>query len=121
MKRARILIVDDSPTEMSLITATLAAQGYELITAVDGEDALVKATASHPDLIVMDVVMPKKNGFQVCRTLKNQPESRNIPVILLTGKSQPSDKFWGLRQGADEYLTKPFVPDTLLSTVQRFV
>jgi twitching motility two-component system response regulator PilH len=121
MKRTRILVVDDSPTELSLISAPLLAGGYEVITASDGEEALAKAAKERPDLILLDVVLPKQNGFQVCRTLKRSPETSPIPVILVTGKDQPSDRFWGLRQGADEYVTKPFQPETLVSSVQRFV
>jgi DNA-binding response OmpR family regulator len=121
MGRARILVVDDSPSELTLISAPLLAGGYEVITACDGEEALAKAASERPDLILLDVVLPKQNGFQVCRTLKRSPESRHIPVIMITGKSQPSDRFWGLRQGADEYVTKPFHPDVLVSSIQRFV
>jgi CheY-like chemotaxis protein len=121
MKRARILIVDDSPTDLSIISAPLLACGFEVVTARDGEEALAKVASEQPDLILLDVVLPKQNGFQVCRTLKRTPASSHIPIIMLTGKNQPSDRFWGLRQGADEYLTKPFVAETLLQSIQRFV
>ncbi len=121
MKRARILVVDDSPTELSLISAPLLAGGYEVITAHDGEEALLKAASERPDLILLDVVLPRQNGFQVCRILKRTPETSPIPVIMVTGKDQPSDRFWGMRQGADEYVTKPFLPEALVSSVQRFV
>jgi twitching motility two-component system response regulator PilH len=121
MKRARILVADDSPTDLSLISAPLLAGGYEVITARDGEEALAKVAAERPDLVLLDVVLPRQNGFQICRALKRNPESSHIPVILLTGKSQPSDRFWGLRQGADEYVTKPFAPASLVSSIQRFV
>ena len=121
MKRARILVVDDSPTEISLISAPLLAGGFEVITARDGEEAIRRATKDRPDLILLDVVMPRQNGYQVCRTLKRTPESSHIPVVMLTGKDQPSDRFWGLRQGADEYLTKPFQPAALMSTIDRLI
>ena len=121
MGRARILVVDDSPTDLSLISAPLVAGGFEVITAHDGEEALAKAAAERPDVIVLDVVLPKLNGFQVCRTLKRSAESGHIPVILLTGKRQPADRFWGLRQGADEYITKPFQPEALVGSIQRFL
>lgn len=121
MARARILIVDDSPTDLSIISAPLLAWGFEVITASDGEEAIAKAAAERPDVILLDVVLPRQNGFQVCRTLKKSAESGHIPVIMLTGKSQPSDRFWGLRQGADEYVTKPFQPDALVSSIQRFI
>ena len=121
MTRARILVVDDSPTDLSLISAPLLATGYEVITARDGEEAIAKAAAEHPDVILLDVVLPRQNGFQVCRTLKRSAESGHIPVIMLTGKSQPSDRFWGMKQGADEYVTKPFVAADLVSSIQRFI
>src|ERR671936_45967 len=101
MARARILVVDDSPTDLSIIMKPLLARGFDVITAHDGEEALAKAVSEHPDVILLDVVLPKQNGFQVCRALKRSPASSHIPVILLTGKNQPSDRFWGLRQGAD--------------------
>ena len=121
MARARILVVDDSPTDLTLISAPLLANGFEVITARDGEEAIAKAAAEHPNLILLDVVLPKQNGFQVCRSLKRSAESGHIPVILLTGKSQPSDRFWGLKQGADEYVTKPFQADVLVSSIQRLI
>lgn len=121
MKRARILVVDDSPTDLSIISAPLLAGGFEVITARDGEEALTRAAQDHPDLILLDVVLPRQNGFQVCRTLKRTASSSHIPVILLTGKSQPSDRFWGMRQGADEYVTKPFQPAALMSSIERLI
>ena len=119
MPQAKILVVDDSPTQMKLATSCLATQGYRLITAVDGEEALRKAASEHPDLIVLDVILPGQNGFQICRTLKTSEDTKNIPVVMLTSKNQDSDKFWGMRQGADAYVTKPFVESELLTTVAR--
>jgi len=121
MARVRILVVDDSPSELSLISAPLLATGYEVITAHDGEEAILKAASERPNLIRLDVVLPRQNGYQVCRTLKRSAESGHIPVILLTGKNQPSDRFWGMKQGADEYVTKPFQPDALVTSIQRFL
>jgi twitching motility two-component system response regulator PilH len=114
-----ILVADDSPTEQRLIVAALQSRGYKVITANDGEDAIEKATREQPRLIVLDVVMPKRNGFQVCRQLKSAVETQHIKILLLTTKSQDSDRFWGLKQGADGYLTKPFVNDDLLDNVSR--
>ena len=121
MSIKRILVVDDSPTELFLIAAPLLAGGFEVITASDGDEALAKVSSERPDLILLDVVLPKQNGYQVCRALKRSPETSPIPVIMLTGKNQPSDRFWGLRQGADDYLTKPFLPDALVGSVRRFL
>lgn len=112
-----ILVVDDSPTELKVVTSALAGGGYRVITAADGEDALAKAAAERPDLVLLDVVLPRKNGFQVCRQLKTGSGTQGIKVVLLTSKSQESDRFWGLRQGADGYVTKPFAEAELLSVV----
>jgi len=122
MTSKTILVVDDSPTDLRLMTAPLQEPGgYRVITAVDGEEALEKATRERPDLIVLDVVLPKKNGFQVCRQLKTSPGTQNIKILMLTSKSQDSDRFWGLKQGADEYMTKPFEDEELLANVARLL
>ena len=119
MPPATILLVEDSPTQMKLATACLQTQGYRLITAVDGEEALRKAASEKPDLIVLDVILPGQNGFQICRTLKTSTDTKGIPVVMLTSKNQDSDRFWGMKQGADAYLTKPFIESDLLATVAK--
>ncbi len=116
-----ILVVEDSPTELSLIKQAIQTKNYNLIYAVDGEEAIAKATKDLPDLILLDVVLPKKNGFQVCRQLKTAAQTKNIKIIMLTSKNQESDKFWGMKQGADEYLTKPFKGDDLLKAIAKFI
>lgn len=118
----KILVVDDSPTELTLVCKALKEGGYsQLVTAIDGEDALIKIVSENPDLVVLDVVMPKKNGYQVCREIRTKLGRDKLPVIMLTTKNEASDKFWGLKQGANEYLSKPFRPDELVATVKRFV
>ena len=114
-----ILIVEDSPTGLSLLEDTLRPKGFRLLSASDGDEALETARREHPDLVLLDVVLPRKNGFQVCRLLKTEAKTRDIKIIMVTGKTQPSDRFWGLKQGADEYLTKPFTPEQLLGAVER--
>jgi len=114
-----ILIVEDSPTEMLMVRTALLSKGYRVITATSGEEGLEKARREHPELILLDVVLPGKNGFQICRDLKSSPDTQNMPVILLTSKSQMSDRFWGMRQGADAYLTKPWKAEELLATVAQ--
>lgn len=114
----KILVVDDSPAFLKMLQTTLEGSGYDVVTAVDGEQAIARAAESHPDLIVLDVVLPKKNGFQVCREIKTR-QNKRCKIIMLSSKNQESDKFWGMRQGADEYLTKPIEPKDLLSSVQR--
>ena len=117
----KLLVVDDSPGELQLIYKILNKAGYTIITASDGMEGIEKASSEQPDLIILDVVMPKKNGFQACRAIKSCPETRDIPVILLSSKTDPADKFWGMKQGADLYLTKPLVPMNLLKAVARFI
>lgn len=116
-----ILVVDDSPTQMKMMTAALQGKGYKIITAADGEEALEKANKEQPDLMLLDVILPKKNGFQVCRQLKTTPDTKNIKVILVTTKSQDTDRFWGLKQGADEYITKPFEDAELQRVVAKLL
>jgi len=113
----KILIVDDEPGIITLLKTRLSANGYEVITGANGQDALSQIKGQHPDLVILDVMMPPPNGFQVCRTVKDDPELKNIPIILLTAKSAESDKFWGVESGADAYVTKPYNPEELLAQV----
>jgi DNA-binding response OmpR family regulator len=118
---AKVLVVDDSPTALKIVVNALTARGYTIITASDGEEAVQKAVKEHPDLMLLDVVLPNKNGFQVCRQLKSNAATKDIKIILLTSKSQKSDRFWGLKQGADEYLTKPFQEAELFASIEKFL
>ncbi len=129
MASARILAVDDSPTILEMIkailvsggydviTAILASGGYEVITAVDGAEALEKARSEMPDLILLDVMLPKLDGYRVCRLLKFDQNYKSIPIIMLTAKTEEQSMATGFRTGANQYLTKPVEPDTLLSAV----
>lgn len=119
MAATKILVVDDSPSQLKMTVTALQGQQYEILTAVDGEEALQKVRAYMPDLVVLDVVMPKMDGFQVCRKMKASPAMQHIPVIMLTSKNQKADEFWGKRQGADIYLTKPFDHAHLLDAVTK--
>lgn len=121
MSKAKILVADDSPTHLKLTTQPLIEEGYEIVTATDGEEAFRKAEAEKPALAVLDVVMPKLNGFKVCRKIKTSPELKHIRVILCTSKDQDSDKFWGEKQGADAYIVKPFDEKDLLDNVARLL
>ncbi|MGD8589154.1 MAG: response regulator [Chromatiales bacterium] len=113
-----ILIVDDSPTEVHVFKKLLEKQGYKTITAADGQAGLDTAKRFHPDLIIMDVVMPVLNGFQATRKLRKDKETADIPVIMVTTKGQETDIDWGKRQGANEYLIKPVMPGELLSKIK---
>ncbi|MFZ2269393.1 MAG: response regulator [Azonexus sp.] len=112
-----ILVVDDSPTERFFVVDLLTKAGYLVSTAENGEEGIAKAKAEKPDLILMDVVMPGLNGYQATRTLTRDEATKGIPVIVCTSKGQETDKIWGLRQGAVDYLVKPLNPEELLQRV----
>ena len=118
---AKILIADDSQAELQIFQQALQPLGHTIITVMDGEAAEERVRAEKVDLIILDVIMPKKNGFQVCRDIKSNDQLKNIPVIMVTSKDQESDKFWGMKQGADEYLTKPFKSEDLVKTVKKYI
>ena len=118
--KQKILVVEDSPTTRRQITDILESEGYEVITAEDGEAALQLVREHHPELVVLDIVLPKKNGYQVCRNIKADPELA-IKVMMLTAKDQEKDRIWGQRQGADVYLSKPVDADELVKMVNSMV
>jgi twitching motility two-component system response regulator PilH len=113
----KILIVDDSPTERHVLNDMLTKSGFEVVASDNGEDAILKAKALKPDLILMDVVMPGLNGFQATRAISRDPDTRSIPIILCTSKSQETDKIWGMRQGARDYIVKPVNREELLDKI----
>lgn len=117
----KVLIVDDSPSEVRLMHGLLEREGYNPVDLHDSGRIEETIAFERPVLILLDVVMPGKNGFQVCRELKGHDEYKNIPVILVTSRDTASDKFWGEQQGADGYVTKPFTSQELMSAVRRFV
>ena len=116
---AKILIAEDSATDVEYIKSVLNNTGHTLSVAIDGEETERMIKNEPFDLIILDVVMPKKNGFQICRDLKKDEKLKNIPVIMLTSKNQMSDKLWAEKQGADAYLTKPCEPIDLLLAVKK--
>ena len=113
----KILIVDDSPTERFYLTDILVKNGFSVATADNGEDALLKMRADRPELILMDVVMPGANGFQVTRSIARDPELSSVPVIICSSKNQETDRIWGMRQGAKDYFVKPVDPQQLLARI----
>ena len=118
---AQILIVDDSPTEIHVLSTILQKLGHGVITADNGEGGVAKAKAEKPDLILMDVVMPGMNGFQATRQLSRDSETSHIPIIIVTTKDQETDRVWGLRQGAKDYLTKPVEEAMLVEKVNTLL
>ncbi len=121
MSNEVVLVVEDSTTLTRVITDLLQGSGYIVLTAADGEQALEKADSELPSLILLDVILPGKNGFQVCRQLKSSLNTENIKIIMMTSKTQDSDRFWGLKQGADMYMTKPFDNDELLANIAKLL
>jgi twitching motility two-component system response regulator PilH len=115
---ALILIVDDSPTEVHVMQKALERHGSRTAVAADGAEGIRLARQMHPDLIFMDIVMPGMNGYQATRTLVNDPDTRAIPIVMVTSKGQEADRVWGLRQGAVDYLIKPVSPDQLVEKAQ---
>jgi len=113
----KILIVDDSPTERLYLTDILVKNGFAVSTAVNGDEAIERIRAERPELILMDVVMPGTNGFQVTRAIARDPELAALPVIICSSKNQETDRIWGLRQGAKDYLVKPVDPERLLASI----
>ncbi|TFW28338.1 response regulator [Massilia arenosa] len=117
MSIQRILIVDDSPTERYYLTDILVKNGFTVSTAENGEEAISKIKADKPELILMDVVMPGANGFQVTRSIARDPDLANVPIIICSSKNQETDRIWGIRQGARDYLVKPVDPSLLLEKI----
>lgn len=118
MSKGKILVVDDENYILHILDFSLGAEGYEVITAEDGEEAVRKAKEERPDLVVLDVMMPKMDGFEACRTIKRDAELATTPVILLSAKARDIDQKQGYEAGADDYITKPFSPGRLVDRVQ---
>jgi len=117
MSVKKVLIVDDSPTERHYLMELLTRNGFAVSAAENAEEAMIKVKTSNPDLILMDVVMPGQNGFQLTRALSRDPATQNIPIIMCTSKGQQTDRIWGLRQGARDYIVKPVKAEELLEKI----
>ena len=118
MPLQKILVVDDSATERFFFAELLSKNGYDVVTAENGSEAVTKAKSEQPDLILMDVVMPGQNGFQVTRTISRDPGTSHIPIIICTSKNQETDRYWGMKQGARDYVVKPVDPKDLLTKIR---
>ncbi|MDE2454801.1 MAG: response regulator [Burkholderiales bacterium] len=116
----KILVVDDSKTELHHLSDILGKRGYSVRTAENGDEAMRRLGEDKPDLILMDVVMPGANGFQLTRTITRDPRFAGVPVIMCTSKNQETDKVWGMRQGARDYIVKPVNTDELIAKIKAF-
>ena len=114
-----ILLVEDSPIEGKIAEAICLDQGYRNVVVTEGDKALGAAIEHKPDLVLLDVILPNKNGFQVCRQIKKDDATKDVKVVIVSSKDQASDKFWGLKQGADDYLTKPYKEDDLKAIIEK--
>ncbi len=113
-----VLVVEDTPSEMELINTYLKESGYSVINASDAKEALDKASQLKPDVVITDVVMPGMSGFELCRSLKKNPGTEKLPIIVCSSKNQELDRLWAMKQGADAYVTKPFNRDDIVKAVK---
>jgi twitching motility two-component system response regulator PilH len=120
MTISKILVVDDSKTELHLLSEMLGKRGFQVRTAENGDEAMRRLGEDKPDLILMDVVMPGQNGFQLTRAITRDPRFADVPVIMCTSKNQETDRVWGMRQGARDYVVKPVDADELLAKIRTF-
>ena len=116
----KVMVVDDAFADLKMMESILRSAGHQVLTYGDGDRLEDKLAMELPDVLLLDVVMPKRNGYEILRKLKKDERTRHTPVVLVTCRDQESDRLWGKRQGADEYVTKPFTPAELLTVVTRF-
>jgi twitching motility two-component system response regulator PilH len=118
---AKILIADDSATAAAVLRKTLAPLGHTILVATDGAEAEKTIKDERPDLLILDIIMPRMNGFQLCRSIRSDPDLKDLPIIVVTSMDRESDRYWGLKQGADEYLVKPVDPSLLMDKVRHYL
>jgi twitching motility two-component system response regulator PilH len=116
-----VLVVEDSLTQREMISELLKGSGLKVIVAGDGIEALEQVQSSSPDLVVLDIIMPRMNGYEVCRRLKGNQKTQNLAVVMCSAKKEEFDRYWGIRQGADAYISKPFHPQELVGTVKQLL
>jgi DNA-binding response OmpR family regulator len=121
MKKGKVLVVDDEVNITQILEFSIGSEGFEVITAQNGEEAIERARREQPDLIILDIMMPKIDGYEACRILKANPLTRNIPVVLLTAKGRDIDRRLGLEVGATDYIVKPFSPSKLVERINRLL
>ncbi|MCG8364720.1 MAG: response regulator [Pseudanabaenales cyanobacterium] len=116
-----VLVVEDSSAQREMITELLRGSGLKVTVASDGVEALERIQVQPPDLVVLDIVMPRMNGYEVCRRIKADPATQNVPVVMCSSKGEEFDRYWGMKQGADAYIAKPFQPTELVGTVKQLL
>lgn len=116
-----VLIVDDSQTLRHMLSELLEQQGITVVEATNGVEAKEQIRVKAPDLVITDLIMPEMNGYELCRWIKNEPSTQKIPVLICSTKSEEFDRYWGMKQGADAYITKPFHPPELVRTVKQLL
>ena len=116
-----VLVVEDSPAQREMITDLLRGSGLDVSVATDGVEALEQIKSQQPDIVILDIVMPRMNGYELCRRLKNDPRTQTVPVVMCSSKGEEFDRYWGIKQGADAYIAKPFQPTELVGTVKQLL
>ncbi|MCL1492191.1 response regulator [Pseudanabaena galeata UHCC 0370] len=116
-----VLVVEDSVTQREMIEDLLKGSGLTVKTAGDGVEALEQMQGNCPDIVVMDIVMPRMNGYELCRRIKTDPKTERVPVVMCSSKGEEFDRYWGMKQGADAYIAKPFQPQELVGTVKQLL
>lgn len=117
---AKVMLVDDAYSELKMMESILRSAGHQVVSYKDGDQLEEKMMVERPDVLLLDIVMPNRNGYEILRSLKRDERTKHTPVVLVSSKTQESDVVWGKRQGADEYLPKPFTPEELIKIVGRF-
>ena len=116
-----VLVVEDSVPQQKMITDLLQRSGMTVVVAADGVEAMASIQSQRPDLVVLDIVLPRMNGYEVCRKLKSDPATQDVPVVMCSSKGEEFDRYWGMKQGADAYIAKPFQPTELIGTVKQLL
>lgn len=118
---SKVLVVEDSPPQREMISSLLKDNGMNVTSASDGIEALEQIQQDRPDIVVLDIVMPRMNGYELCRRLKDNPTTKELPVVMCSTKGEEFDRYWGMRQGANAYIAKPFQPQELVGTVKKLL
>jgi CheY-like chemotaxis protein len=120
VEMSKVMVVDDAYSEVQVMESILKSAGHQVVSYTDGTEIEQRIVAEKPDVVLLDIVMPNRNGFEILRTLRRDERTKQTRIVVVSSKNQQADRAWGLKQGADEYVGKPFTPEQLLAVVQRF-